>query len=423
MIRKFISIIALALPFLGIAQDTASLTNCMKWAIDASPLKQSYQKYDETSVLEKKNISNNWLPDLSINGKYSYLSEVTEIALDGNLPFSIDFPEVSHHQYGLTLDLKQTIWDGGMFKAQKSVKDAENIANKKQLDVDLYSLKSQISAMYFSMLLFQKQMNRIDLFREILEKQRAKIDVAVKNGVMLETSLNIIDAELINLQQQYNDLSLSFESVKTSLEKQTSKTIDSLSSGSIPEITSSETGTYTREEIQLFETQQNRLELSKKILTASRMPKVYAFGTFGYGYPGLSMFTEGAHDYFVVGAGFSWTICDWKDSKRQRQIVDIQKSLIEDKKNNFTNLLDIKQQSYLTDIKKVETQLENDKLLIDLRKKISKNMQVQLDNGIITISDFVNELNKEKEAVLLQEIHQIQLEKAKADYLIFLGKL
>ncbi|MBK8806572.1 MAG: TolC family protein [Bacteroidales bacterium] len=406
----------------GYSQETANLSNCIQWALDASQLKKSYCKYDSLVEFEIKNIRNNWFPELNLNGKYSYLSEVTEMSLgDTKLPFEIEFPEASKHQYGVTLEMKQTIWDGGMTKATKAVKIAENATNKKQLDVDLYAIKLQVSSLYFSIMLFQKQLSRLDLYEEILNKQKSRVEVAFNNGTILETNLYIIEAELINLKQQKNDLQLSFLSARESLQKLTHKNIDSLQEDSLPTITQADV--FAREELLLFDSQKERLDMSKKISSAQRMPKLYAFGTFGYGYPGLDMFSESAHDYFIVGAGFSWNIFDWNEAKRQRQIADIHKSLIDDKKTNFIDALNVKQQSYISEIKKLEIQLENDNLLIDLRQKITQTMQYQLDNGVITMSDYINEFNKEKEAVLMREIHDLQLKKAHADYLLFAGKL
>jgi hypothetical protein len=54
--------------------------------------------------------------------------------------------------------------------------------------------------------------------------------------------------------------------------------------------------------------------------------------------------------------------------------------------------------------------------IIALRKKITSTFGAQLDNGIVTATDYLVELNAETHAHLNKQIHIIQLAKAKANY-------
>ena len=53
--------------------------------------------------------------------------------------------------------------------------------------------------------------------------------------------------------------------------------------------------------------------------------------------------------------------------------------------------------------------MEMDQQVLELQKKISEQAAVQLDNGTITATDFITELNKENLARITQATHQVLL--------------
>jgi len=57
-----------------------------------------------------------------------------------------------------------------------------------------------------------------------------------------------------------------------------------------------------------------------------------------------------------------------------------------------------------------------------LRKKIKKNASFKLENGIITSTDYIIELNAENQSMLNQKLHEIQWLQAQYNYQLILGK-
>jgi hypothetical protein len=62
-----------------------------------------------------------------------------------------------------------------------------------------------------------------------------------------------------------------------------------------------------------------------------------------------------------------------------------------------------------------------DQKIIVLREKITKTSSAQLDNGIITASDYVTDLSAELQAKENQLIHTLQQALTKANYQSTLG--
>ena len=91
------------------------------------------------------------------------------------MPFEIpgyDF-DISHYQYGVTADLNQMIWDGGVTKNNRRVVSANAEVKHRQLDVTLYNLNERVENLFLGVLLLDKQMkqNKIQL-ESLLRKQK-----------------------------------------------------------------------------------------------------------------------------------------------------------------------------------------------------------------------------------------------------------
>jgi hypothetical protein len=67
--------------------------------------------------------------------------------------------------------------------------------------------------------------------------------------------------------------------------------------------------------------------------------------------------------------------------------------------------------------------IEKDKSIIQKRHSVVSTASNQLQNGSITSTDYLAELNKEMEAVLNQKVHEIKLMSAISDYNTATGTL
>ncbi len=86
--------------------------------------------------------------------------------------------------------------------------------------------------------------------------------------------------------------------------------------------------------------------------------------------------------------------------------------------NNLNRLLDAKSAEIAT----LESMLQTDAELIAIRKRISERAASQYENGTITATEYMNELNAERQALINAEIHQTNLAMARIEYLNISGK-
>lgn len=409
----------------AIAQDTVNLQNCIALALSKNAIADNAEQYKAITALEQKKADNSRrYPSLTLKAQYSYQSETTTIDL-GELPqgMSLEFPELSAHHYGATVEIKQNIYDGGVGRTQKELSKVNCDANTAQLDIDLDAVKSQVSKLYFSILLLKKQETILALYKETLETQHRRIQTAVDNGASLASNLYMIEAELLGIEQQQEATKVQKQALTNSLSTLIKKDIDTLNFDDSAAYNSIEKSAIARPELQLMDIQQTKINVSKDMLSAARKPKVYAFATGGYGTPGLDMFKEGIHPYYMAGVGISWSIYDRNETKHSRSILDAQKTIIANKKEQFSESISIAQDGIEAEIKKIKAQLDADEKIIALRKKISKTLEVQFNNGTITSSEYITELSKERDALLQKEVHTLQLQNAVVNYMLTNGSL
>jgi outer membrane protein TolC len=123
-----------------------------------------------------------------------------------------------------------------------------------------------------------------------------------------------------------------------------------------------------------------------------------------------------------MGAGIKWNIFDWNRAKNEKQLISLQQVIIENRKTDMTDNLRRQLESKMSEITSLRELVNTDSELIALRKRITSSSESQFENGTITATEYLNELNSEKSAVINSEIHKINLALAGIEYLNISGQ-
>jgi outer membrane protein TolC len=116
--------------------------------------------------------------------------------------------------------------------------------------------------------------------------------------------------------------------------------------------------------------------------------------------------------YYLVGLGFNWNVLDWKNTSRQRQILKLQQNIIQTKQESFVRNIDLATDQQNKQISQLNELMKTDENLIQVRERITKTSASKLENGAITMADYIQDLNAEITAKLTLETHKIQLKEA-----------
>ena len=401
-------------------EQPITLDRCLQQAELQFPLLKQKDLYGKIADYNQANIKTNFLPQTNLNGQAGWQSDVTKLPI--KIP-NINVPTPAKDNYKLTLDVNQLIFDAGTTKRQEELEKINLELNRQGVDVEIYKLRDRVSQIYFGILLLKENEEALKITRGDIESREKKIESQVNHGAMLASNLTVLQVEVLKIDQALAELHFSQESLIQSLVELTGINMTSNSVLQLPEPNiDGGAADIKRPEIKLFELQKDRLSGMDKLTETKTKPRVLGFGTLGYGRPGLNMLSNDFKGYAMLGAKLSWNVWNWNQTNNERQVFGVQKSIIETQKESFNQNLKIALQNNRSEINKYQSLIETDNRIIQLRNEITLSSASQLDNGVITSTEYLTEVNAELQARLNLKTHQLKLTQAKIDYLITLGQ-
>lgn len=403
-------------------QETISLAECHRLAIENAPRQGDLELIRQMGELKRDQAGTSWYPSLNLNGKVSYQSDVVTVALtDPSIP--VEFPEVPKDQYGLNLDLTQNLYDGGMASAKKSYEKALAEADLQQVEVDLYRLKGNVNSYFFAVLLLQENFRNLEIHLENLLAREEAMRTALANGALLETDLKVMEVEKLKVRQSMVEVSSRKNSFLDALGVLCGKDLSGPVILEMPRFEEFQAGQVNRPEYKLFDLKHASMEAGKELVGRKRMPVLFAFGQTGYGKPGYNMLNPEWDFYYRVGAGFSWKLWDWSQSKNEKQVISYQQQVLQNQRATFDKELSTLLVQEEARMEQFRLSMEMEEQVVKLQHEISEQAAVKLANGTLTATEYVTELNKENLARVSLASHRVQLMQSMANYLSIQGNL
>ncbi len=406
------------------AQDRVTLLQCYDSAAVASPLAGEKELYAGMTLLRDRNLEASWYPTLDLGGAFNYQSDVVDMTrFLGSIPIPPgSLPSIPHEQYRATVDLSQVIWDGGVTRSAREAEKIVSELNMQQSEADLYRLREQVNNYFFSILLVRSQVEVTAVLLSELDARIGETLSGLENGVVPPVTLDVLRAEKIKVEQTAAELGRRHDALTGALEQITGMTGLKYADLVLPEnlITGSES--IDNPDLLLFDTRSRQLELSKNLLKSQRMPKLFGFAQAGYGNPpGNNFLSDKADVYYSFGGGLKWNIWDWNKNSNYRKSLTLQQQLLEVRKSYAEQGLQRVLTLKMAEIESLREASARDEELIALRGRIAAAAASQLRNGTITASQYMTELNSEKQAVITAAARKISIARAETEYLYITG--
>ena len=396
------------------AQDDLSLFGLQKKAVENYPLYKQKKINDEALGLKEKNISVAWMPQLFLNGQATWQSSTTEIPIA--MP-GLNIPSLDKDAYKLTLDISQTLYDGGLSKKQKELERASLGADQQQIEVELYKLKAQLNQLFFNVVFMQTQDSLLRLMRSDIAERLKKTEAGIKEGAGLESPADALKAEILKIDQQLIETDANRKAALHMLTVMCGVQMNDNVRLTLPEVSTGLTADFSkRPEFKYFSLQKSKLDASAGLLNARLMPRVSAFAQLGYGKPGLNMFANEFEPYAYLGARLTWNLWNWNQNRNDRSLLGLQQQVLDIQKQNLELTLKMNEQKDREEISKWEEMMKKDHEIIALKNKIAGRSATMLDNGVMTPADYISDVNAATQAKLNLAVHQIQLAMAKINY-------
>lgn len=121
---------------LTIAQKSITLQQCISQAERNSPQIGLMPLIDNATKLQVELLKKNYLPQTSAMAQSTWQSATTNVPIE--LP-GIEIAKLSKFQYKATIDVTQSIWDGGVTKQQQRIAQAAANNDLEKVKTDLYT--------------------------------------------------------------------------------------------------------------------------------------------------------------------------------------------------------------------------------------------------------------------------------------------
>lgn len=412
MVKKILIIIILltvSQPYIrGGTSDTLHLQYCYSKAREISPLRQQELLNQSIYELNYKNSGNSYLPSLYLSGKATYQSEVITIPGLSMVP---EFPEIPKEQFNISLNLRQNIYDGGLSKYSRQVDDAQLRISEMELESQLFQIHEIINQLYFAILQGEERRKILIATLETIEEQRETIASRVKNGVLLPANLQNIEKQVLTLEQEIISLESDLRAIRIMLSKWIGQPVTEETIILIPDFPSIDRQLpVNRPEIALFESQQGMLEAKSGVSGLSRTPQIYAFAQGGVGQPNpMNFFEVDPSAYYLLGVQINWDIYDWGNTGRKKQSLKVQQEILATRKQDFERSVEIGLIREYESIRKMEEILVKDEEIILLQENIVKSAYSELQNGVITSTEYLTELNSLIQTKINKTLHELNL--------------
>lgn len=390
-----------------------TLEQCLAGARDNYPLIRKYGLLNSTESIELSDINKGWLPHIGVYAQGS----VQNIVPSFPAPLSSMMEQMGgtvhglgKEQYKVGVDINQTVWDGGVSKAQRDVARLRTSVSQAAVDVEMYGIRQRVQALYFAVLLLQSQIAQTQAAISVYEANLVRLQAMLRNGTAMQSDVDMIEAQLLGVKQQIATATATEKGYRSALSIFTGLKLDNedfiLPSADIP------APVNNRPELMLFQTRETLNNAGREGVRASLMPKVGFFAQSYYGYPGIdyfkAMLKRDMSFNIVAGVRVSWNIDAMYTRKNTLTKIDISNRQVDVDRQTFLFNNRIQSEQQYNEIRGLETVMADDARIVQLRGNVRKAAESQLRNGIIDATALTTKINDETQAKLLQAYHHIK---------------
>ncbi|MEO1435435.1 MAG: TolC family protein [Bacteroidota bacterium] len=403
--------------------DSLSLQDAYQYLEDQYPILQNEGLLEEILAHDLKNLERSRLPEITINNETRLQSQSVSLDnSDGTLPLDIDQPLISVKSF---VEANYQVVDGGRNKAQQKLRTAQHQVSMQELKIQKHQLKDRINQLFLQIQLQREQLQLLQFSRANLEARLSVLQAGLEMGITLQSEVQLLEVRILELEQSQvlyqNNITAFLDQLAFLTGQSLAKNIQLYfpvlpAPKAVPAI--------SRPELRLFQYQKSAVLAQADLFDSNRKPKLNAFAQLGGGYPNpLNLLDNGVAPFATIGTSFRWQITDWKKTKTDKQLLSLQALQIDHQEESFQFDIESQSSTYLQTVERLETQLQQDQKIANLQANILEQMAAQLEEGIITSSDYLLQVNAELAARQTLVIRQIELKKAQIDMLNLRGYL
>lgn len=403
--------IALALAACLTCRAQLTIEQCYEKARANYPLIKRYSLINKTEGIDLARAAKGYLPQLALSAQASVQSDVTDIPIDlGSIGVDgIEIPTMSRDQYKATIDLSQSIWDGGNISSRRKAVRAQAEADRRQTDVNLYAVNARVNRVFFGLLLVDAQLGQNRLLQDELASNCRRVEACMAGGLANQSDADALHVDLARARQAEAQLKATRAGLGAMLSLLIGEPVDSTTQLARPTGATPPTAAANRRpELSLYDAQAAALRTQGSAITAGLMPRLSLFATGGYGKPGLDMFDDRFRLFGIAGVRLQWNIGALYTAKADRRRIETGIDEVANRREAFVfdTALDTAQRS--AEIRKYDEMIGYDDEIIRLRRSVKQASVAKMERGTISGTDLATDINAEHAAVQDKILHETQ---------------
>lgn len=405
--KRLIILFILAAGLYSEAFPRLTIEECQEKARNNYPLIKKYDLIERAKNYNLSNARKAWLPQLQVNVKATYQSDVVKIPVQFT---GLDIPALRKDQYMAVAEVNQLLWDGGIVRLQRRIVEKSSEVEKKQLEVELYTVEERVNNLFFGILMFDVQLELNRLLAEELERNRLKVAGYIENGIANASDLDAVKVEQINVKQACTQLVATRAAYVEMLAIMIGETLKEdvvLLKPSVapPDIFT----TSNRPELLLFDAQNSLFDAQKSRIKSDYMPKLSLFVQGGFGRPALNMLSNVFEPFYIGGIRLVWNFGSLYTQKNDLRKIEVNKNMVGARRELFLYNTQITASRENRDIKRIRDLMKDDEEVIALRENIRKAAEAKVNNGTMTVTDLLQEISREDMARQTKAAREIEL--------------
>lgn len=384
-------------------EPVISIDSCISWSKRNYPAIKQNDYYLAQADINRRSINENWYPKLGFQAQATYNTEVVSFNFPG---MNVSFP---HDAYITSIGLEQVLLDGGQSKNQRQVDGLNTELEIQKNEVELYKLVERVNQLYVNILLGRENLHILQLYKEDLSNRATNVRAGVENGLVLSSSLDELEAEILKTDQNMIETQFSLQSLYESLSFYTAHTI-----GETTELTLEAIGGNTaqmaikRPELRMLDLQNQLLDARYKLINVNAMPRLTFGAAANYGRPGPNFINQELRFFGSANLTLKWNISSLYGLKREKEKLQLNKSLVEIQRETFLFNLQSSMTTQKGQLNAITQLIATDDQIIQKRESVTKTAVSQMENGKITVANYLTQLNAELQAKLNKKVHEIK---------------
>lgn len=346
--RKYF-IVVLLIFWIRPAQAQMTLSECVKIALANNPGLKISETEASLTLEEARQAKSARLPSLDFSGSYRRQSTTPELTIPpielpfGGAPISL-FPGGGMtlgtlDNYDFKLTISQPIFTG--FRLSNRVKAATALATSRSLELEKNrsELIFKVETAYGNVLKSQKFLQIASSAREQVASHLRDVENYVAQGLakkdeLLKVQVKLSEAELAVVQAE-NAVQLARVALENLLGQKLSASVsfDEMKANIIQPTdpaTSIQSALTERSELKSLHYARLASDAARRMARGGLLPSLAAFGSLGYGKPGLNFINKEWMDYWLVGLGAEWNLWNWGKTRSQIQQAQLKANAIDE---------------------------------------------------------------------------------------------